>query len=68
MFATVKTSVCLGGEEINQHEQNARSVYGNGDGEKEMPRLQGEESRLEPQLRHIGSDDPKFHLGIERGD
>ena len=69
MFATVKTSVCLGGwGEINQHEQNARSACGDGDGKKDMPRLQGEESRLEPQLRHIGSDDPNFHLGIERGD
>lgn len=54
--------------EINQHEQSARSACDDGDGKREMPRLQGEESRLEPQLRHIGSDDPNFHLGIERGD
>ena len=41
MFATVKTSVCLGGEEINQHEQSARSACGDGDGKREMPRFQG---------------------------
>lgn len=28
----------------------------------------GVESRLEPQLRHIGSDDPNFYLDIERDD
>lgn len=43
MFATVKTSVCLGGGrgEINQHEQSARSACGDGDGKREMPRFQG---------------------------
>ena len=65
MFAAVRTSVCLRGEEINQH---PRSTWGDGEGKKWDAQIAGGVERLEPQVRHAGSGDPKFPLGIESGD